>query len=164
MKNGKLFGKLNVIDILIILIVLVALAFAAWKMLGNDDSEALAGSLDAQSTLITFLAEDTVSPLPDCLAIGDLASEYDSDIDLGKLVSFSTEEAYTYEWDSVSGEVVKVPVVNRVFMTFTVQAEGNLSDAGFTTGGKTFVVGGNYYINIGPARVECRAISMESAE
>ena len=38
MKNKKLFGKLNIIDILILLILIAALVFAAIRLVGGKDS------------------------------------------------------------------------------------------------------------------------------
>ncbi len=35
-KNGKVFGKINLIDLLIIIVIIVAAAFLGWRLLANN--------------------------------------------------------------------------------------------------------------------------------
>ena len=35
-KNGRLFGKLNIVDVLILLVVIAAVAFLAVRMVGGS--------------------------------------------------------------------------------------------------------------------------------
>lgn len=161
-KNGKLFGKVNIIDLLIILIVILALVFAGTKILGRDSSNKITNAVGKSGTVrITFFCDDVKEFVPDALNIGDPVEQYQSEIALGKLVSFSSEPAYSYQLDPATGEVVEVPEVNQIFMTIVVEATGNLNEWGFTAGDTTFVVGGGYFINIGQTRV---AVTIQSFE
>mgnify|MGYP001110412059 CR=1 FL=1 len=38
-KNGRLFGKLNIVDVLILLVVIAAVAFLAVRMVGGSGGE-----------------------------------------------------------------------------------------------------------------------------
>lgn len=41
-KNGRLFGKLNIVDVLILLVVIAAVAFLAVRMVGGSGGETIA--------------------------------------------------------------------------------------------------------------------------
>lgn len=161
-KNGKLFGKINIIDLLIILIIIAALVFAVLKATGSIGVETIFnGNQITQKVRITFYGSYVNDFLPDCLTIGDPVKQYETLLDLGTLTSFSSEPAYDNAFNDQTGEVVKVPKVNYCFLTFTCEAEGELSSTGFKVEDTVFVVGGNYYINIGPSRTACQIKSFE---
>ena len=40
-KNGRLFGKLNIVDVLILLVILAAVAFLAVHFMGGSSSDAV---------------------------------------------------------------------------------------------------------------------------
>lgn len=50
-EKGKLFGKLNIIDLLVILLLLVAVVLVGWKVLKKD------GAIGAQHTVLTYTVE-----------------------------------------------------------------------------------------------------------
>lgn len=154
-KNGKLFGKINIIDLLLILVVAVGVILLGIRFLFNGFGE-------KQDTVrITFYGNWVNDFLPDAIKIGDPVNQYTTEIDLGTLTSFSSEPAYEYVFDAISGEIVEKPAINYCFLTFTVEAKGDLDEWGFTVEDTTFVVGGNYYINIGQTRTGCQIKSFE---
>ena len=59
-KNGRLFGKLNIVDVLILLVVIAAVAFLAVRMVGGSGGETIAADEpSAQANLrYTVLCED----------------------------------------------------------------------------------------------------------
>ena len=59
-KNGRLFGKLNIVDVLILLVVIAAVAFLAVRMVGGSSGETIAADEpSAQANLrYTVLCED----------------------------------------------------------------------------------------------------------
>ena len=50
-ERGKLFGKLNIIDLLVILLLIVAVALIGWKVTRND------GASNASRTILTYTVE-----------------------------------------------------------------------------------------------------------
>ena len=150
-KNGKLFGKINVIDLLIILIVIAAIALLALRGLGVIGS----GGSDmgeAHRVRITFFGDYVSDYVPESLTIGDPVSEHSFNTDLGELVSFESEPGYELVYDESKGEFLKKFTLNHVWLTFTCETTGYMGDMGFTKDDTRFVVGGNYYINVGPSR------------
>ena len=154
-KNGKLFGKINIIDLLIIIIIILALVFAGTKILGRDGSSKLTNAVGKTSTVrMTVFCDDVKEFVPDALHIGDPVEQYQSSIALG-------EPAYNYQYDPQTGESVKVPEVNQIFMTAVIEATGVFNEWGLTVNDTTFVVGGGYFFNIGQTRVGVTIQSFE---
>lgn len=57
-EKGKLFGKLNIIDLLVIVVVIAALAFAALRLRGGNDPVASTTKL-TYTTMVTGITDDT---------------------------------------------------------------------------------------------------------
>ncbi|MEG0754956.1 MAG: DUF4330 domain-containing protein, partial [Oscillospiraceae bacterium] len=49
-EKGKLFGKINIIDLLVIILVIAGLALVGWKVIGNR------GAGIGRTTGITYVA------------------------------------------------------------------------------------------------------------
>ena len=160
-KSWKLFGKLNIIDLLIILIVIAALVFGAVRFLGNrNGSDAGAAP---QNLKVTFYGFDDVSDfLAASIQEGDPVTLYPNSDDIGTLSGFSSEPAYTLVADPATGENVKEEQPGKCFLTVTVDCSGVYSRTGLTVGKSSFVVGGNYYLNVGPTRAQYRLMSVET--
>ena len=156
-KNGKLFGKINVIDLLIILIIIAALALLAARKLGGGDSAAG----NEQRVRITFFGDYVGDFVPESLTIGDPVTEYSFDTDLGALTGFDWEPAYEMVYDGQSGEFLKQYTPNRIWLTGTCETTGAMGAMGLTKDDTRFVVGGNYYFNIGPTRAGYQITSFE---
>ena len=52
-KNGRLFGKLNIVDVLILLVVIAAVAFLAVRMVGGSGGETIAADEPSRRTCAT---------------------------------------------------------------------------------------------------------------
>lgn len=157
-KNGKLFGKINIIDLLIVLIVIAAAAFVALRVLGGGESGESAGENRVRITFYTDWAYDFVA---DSISIGDPVSEHSFLTDLGTVTSFESEPAYELVYDEVRGEFIKQEKPGYSFLTVTCETTGFMGPTGFTKGTTRFVVGGGYYFNVGPTRAGFQIKSFE---
>ncbi len=145
-RSWKLFGKLNIIDILIILVLLAAIAVVGLRMLPGRSS-------GMQHVQVSFYGFSGVRDyVPEHFAVGDKVTLYSTDEDLGVLTDFSYAPAYYYVYDESRGGQVEVPVQGESFVWFTTECYGKLDGNGLTIGDVTFVVGGNYYVNVGTTR------------
>ena len=157
-KPWKLFGKLNVIDLLIIVIVIAALILLGTRVLGNRGGP----GANAQHVRITFYGfEEVQEYVPQAFTKGDPVSQYQSELNLGTLEDFSWEPAFDLVYDAELGETVQMPRLGEVFVTFTSDCYGKYGPTGLTIGDTTFVVGGNYYVNVGPTRAGYQIKSFE---
>lgn len=151
-KNGKLFGKVNVIDLLIVLVVLAAVLFVGKRFFGGNDNDY--GT--PQKVRMTFYADEAPSLLAGKADAGEPVTDYDNSTSLGTLTSYESEDAYTCAYDATTGETVKVPVPNLCFLTFTCETEGYVAEDGLRINGFQYCIGGSHTICAGQTRVNCR--------
>lgn len=156
-KNGKLFGKLNIIDLLIILIVIAAIIFVGLRFFGGNDNDL--GTL--QKVRMTFFADEAPAFLAGKAAPGDPVVDYDNTYGLGIVSSYETEDAFVYDLDPVTGEVVQVPVANACRLTFSCETYGYLAADGLRIDGYIYSIGGSHTIRAGQMRVACRLADIE---
>ena len=161
-KSWKLFGKLNIIDLLIILIVIAALILLGSRLLRSGKAQTIGTS--NQKTIVTFYGFDDVSDFViDAMQEGDGVVLYPNNTAIGKLLSFESEPAYESVTDPETGVTSKQPLDGLCFLTITVECNGAFTRSGMTIEDTTFVVGGNYYLTVGPTRAEYRLMTMEPA-
>ena len=133
-EKGKLFGKLNIIDLLAILVLVAALAFGGYKLLtrnsGADEATTATGS--AQLTYTARVSGIVPEAYEEVLRQLDMAGGRDQLMANGKLVDgayITAVEAaphVNYLYDS-QGQVVVSEDSGpdaRLDLTFTIQAAG----------------------------------------
>lgn len=160
MKNGKLFGKINIVDLLIILIILAALVFVGLRYLRPDSG---ARSAAPEKVRMTFFADDAPILLWDQgeRQLGRAVTDYDASNYLGVLTAFEPEEAYGYSLDPKTGEVMQIRSATECFLTFACEGEGYISDECLTVNGEQYSIGGSYVIRAGQTRIACRLANFE---
>ena len=112
-KNGKLFGKINIIDLLIILVVIAALVFIAIKVLAPDSSS---GEAQTAKVQIGFYAAQVEQGFGENVFYeGAPLYEDLTNVSLGELTDWNVEPEYEYQVNS-DGETVKVEHTNNHFV------------------------------------------------
>ena len=155
-KNGKLFGKVNVIDLLIVLIVIAAVVFVGLRFLGGNDND----YGDTHRVIVTFYADDAPAMLAGAAAPGDPVSDFDTSSYLGPVVSYETTDAYTYGVGP-DGSPVQLPLPNCCWLTFSCETTGQVAADGLRINGFEYPIGGTVTICAGPMRVSCRIAGFE---
>lgn len=151
-KNGKLFGKINIIDLLIILVIIAAAVFLVVKMGGSD---ADTGSSETGKVAITFFGNEAPAEIGGRIEAGAPAFEDATNISFGTISACTVEDAY--KWSTAAdGTLVKVPVVNTAFATITVEADAVITDSGVVLGDKTYSIGAQYAMHFGQTKVWVR--------
>lgn len=152
-KNGKLFGKINIIDLLIILIVIAALVFIAIKVLAPDSN-----SSEAQTTKVQigFYAAQVEEGLENVFYEGAPLYEDLTNVPLGELTDWNIETEYEYQANS-EGETVKYEHTNNHFVNITAEVNGTMASDGLHIGSSLYCVGAHYTIHVGTGKlyVEC---------
>ena len=158
-KNGRLFGKINIIDLLIILVLIAALIFVGMKLLSRDSGgDASVGS----EVMISFYGNQAELGFDkDGLFYkGAPAYEDVTNASLGSLTEWSVEPAYEYQLND-EGEQVKVEIANTNFVNVTLKATGTVADDGLHVGSCLYCVGAHYTIHVGTTKIyaECSDIT-----
>ncbi len=134
----KKFGRLNVVDILIVLVLILVMIGGGYYLLNRKNS-------DAQSELKTYTyvvqGQEVVSDLIDMPTIGQnmynsATSEY-----LGTLVDFSYEESTETTFNFETLEYVKVPMIGYSNVSVTISGYGVEDDENITVEGTVVKVG-----------------------
>lgn len=167
MKDGKLFGKINIIDLLIILVIVAALIFVGTRYLNtknaapqiNQDFTGKTGTVR-----MTFFAYDAPIVLKDQMEeqLGRPVIDWDNKKNsLGKFCSYEAEDYYNYSWDATSGEIVEIPMPSAFHLTMTSEVAGIISEQGLLVNSVQYSIGGSYTICVGQTRIYVRLADFE---
>ncbi len=159
-KNGKLFGKINIIDLLIILMVIAAVVFLATKMFSPAKETT---KTNTTKVAITFYAEKAPTNVTDMLVEGAPSFEETTNVGFGTVTAFSSEPAYGWVNDA-QGNLLKSPIVGDEYLTVSVEVDGNLTDNGVYLGSKLYCVGANYTMHFGKVMLYSEIVSITPAE
>ena len=96
-KNGKLFGKINIIDLLIILVIIAAAVFFATKAFTPAQE---ATKTETSTVRVQFFCYKAQVGAADAIEIGAPAFEDTTNVDFGKVVAVESEPSYTYFVDA----------------------------------------------------------------
>lgn len=137
-KNGKLFGKISIIDILVVAIVIV-LAIAVYSRFFTKTTTAVAAVNDSfeYQLCIKGVRELTV----DALRVGDKVYDSENNTYLGTITAIEVTDAYG-EYSTLDGEYVVAPIEGRKEAVLTISADGLIS-AGRYYASRTYEVCAN---------------------
>lgn len=156
LKDGKLFGKINIIDFVIVLIVLAAVVFVAMKVVdkGNETAE-------LSQVRISFYADEVPEYVANVLEVGTSVLDSTEDVTLGTVESFEVGAPVGYETDT-KGEIQSVVREGYNSVTISALAEGELTEHGITIGGVLYGVGHTLTIYAGKAKLYLKVSGIEA--
>ncbi|MBQ9280051.1 MAG: DUF4330 domain-containing protein [Clostridia bacterium] len=117
-KNGKLFNKINIVDLCVILVIVLLIVGATIKFgkFHSKTEETAQTNIEYQFT-VNNIRDYTI----DAFQVGDTVYDSQSGVDIGKVTNVEKTEAVTYEGTS-TGEVVRVTNPYRYDMVLTIEA------------------------------------------
>ena len=159
-SNGRLFGKVSIIDVLIIVLVFAAGFFLATRYFssrGNPISSG--GSLDELE--IKFYSEEVNNFVADAIKEGDAAKEFAQYANFGTVVS--VEKANSITWVADFDGIINPSSKDGYYysITVTTRARGRISDIGFELDGTNYFVGKTVIMQFGKAGFQGRIAGVE---
>lgn len=141
-NKGKLFGKISIVDIIIVLAFAVAVAGFAYKLTsGNTKVAVRADTPIAMELKMEQVRQYSV----DAVRIGDKVYEEHGDL-LGTIVASHVEQSRR-PGDNGDGTVTYAPMENRYDLYIEIEAVGRVNDGTYyINGSKQFAKGGNVKI------------------
>ncbi len=151
-EKGRLFGKINLLDLLIVLVVLLVAAALCWKILGNRAP----GSVSTQDDLIAANEQVTVRYK---VLVAGIDEEYfasleehavgaslvrDNSVVDGKIVDFEKKPCSTAL--DANGNVVSVENQDRYDALFTIEYTGKMEANALVEGQQVLRVGAQYTV------------------
>lgn len=160
-KSGKLFGKISIIDIIVV-VCIVVLAFGIYAKY-TSDSDATAAS---ENTKIEFVYK--VQGVRDYTvnALSKGGAMYDSETKeyVGEIVDVRTEEA-VMEVSLVDGTYKQLTIPEKYDVYVTAQVDGKYNKLGFyTTGNKYLGAGSTINIKSKFATTEGQIVDVKAVD
>lgn len=157
-RQGKLFGKINIIDLLLILVVLLAVAFFAAKNL--DDGTAVS---TGEGVRMEFYAEEVPDYAANAVKVGDILTDDTGNIHLGVVTAVEVEDAVAYSTNS-QGEVVASPKQGYASIRITGEGSGRLYDHGVIVSGSKYGIGHSFTLRAGLGKFWLRVSGIEAIQ
>lgn len=135
--KGKLFGKISIIDLLVVFLVIAGLAAAYYKFGGNEKAALLTAKTDKVETV--FYLEDTPLWSVQNIKEGDIVKDRISGANMGKVRKVEIGEDIFYAPND-QGKMVKSAKEGYCSVKIYVVGDGTWTDTGVTFGSTEFQI------------------------
>lgn len=154
-KNGRLFGKLNIVDVLILLVVIASVAFLAVRMVGGSGGETIAADEpSAQANLrYTVLCEDMPLMQAENAVTAVTAEDYELKLDDDSILKVSPNQIFNsnkfQDAQITSAEILPQDDSadgQRVTVRFVIEAAAKNTVGSFVVGTQEVRIGRDYTV------------------
>ena len=159
-KNGRLFSKVSIIDVLIVILIFAAGFFLAARYLSSANSAIGAGS-SLEDLEIKFYSEEVNRFVVESIKIDDAAKEFAQYANFGTVTNIEVADSITWvgDFDGIINPSSKDGYYNSVVVT--THAKGKINDIGFELDGTTYFVGKTVIMQFGKAGFQGRIAGVE---
>ncbi len=147
-KKGKLFGKINIIDLLILVILVAAIAVLGVKFLGK-------GGKDVQTLEMKFHIEEVDTWVTENVQVGDALYDGTYEQNLGVVTNVETGQSKTWG-QNADGQYVLSSRDGYNSMTITGEVQGTKTAVGAEVNGQLYGVGHSMVLYAGDAKLYLR--------
>lgn len=159
-KDGKLFGKISIIDLLAILLVVVLAVGVGIRFSGGQKVQVSAGEPLECVVQVKNIRQYNV----DALKKGGAVFDKDTKEYIGEIVSVESEPGTTMLLMN-DGSYRDVPTENRYHAYVTIAFSGKVSDGGYyTEANKQMCAGATLYMNAKFSQCESTILEVRRAE
>lgn len=155
-ENGKIGGKINLIDFLILVVILAVAAFVAYRILDTDKDDT------GSSVIIEFTCAEVNDYTVERLETGAPVLDGNANRDLGTAVDFTIDDASTYSATD-SGKPVVVDIPDSKSVVVTIESAGELDDNGLLINGTRYGIGYTTVIYVGRCKLWGAVSSIDPA-
>ncbi|MDP4179982.1 MAG: DUF4330 domain-containing protein [Bacillota bacterium] len=157
-SKGKLFGKISIVDILIVVIVLAAAGGVGYKLtrskVGIYSTFAKSDKIE-----ISFYADEVPDYAANAVSNGDIAKDFDRNVSFGKVTGKTTGNSVSWGVNE-KGEQVASTKKGFNSVKVTVEGEGIYRDgkasSGVSFGSADFYIGRQITLLVGNSAFQCR--------
>lgn len=138
-SKGKLFGKVSIIDILIIVIAVGAIAGVGYKFKKSDTPAPFITTTKDKITLVLY-SKEINEFTANSIKVGDTVKEIKKGTPFGKVKEVKLDKPFSPTTND-KGEWVVDEKPGYVSFLLTVEAEGRYNDTGITLGNEDYYIG-----------------------
>lgn len=154
-KNGKLFGKINIIDLLVVLVAIVAIAAIVLFVLKPKDG--------GDTLIMKYRIEEVDEFVAEKVHVGDDLYDDTFSLDLGKVIDVELDDSITY--GGITNGVYTVGTKEGYHsMIITGECKGEKTSLGAEIGGKKYGVGHSFVLRAGDAKLYLRVYDIKLKE
>lgn len=151
-QKGKLFGKISIIDLLILVFVIVAVAATAYKFQFSAHKDVNTANGQIVYTLKVQSIRDFSA---DQFAVGDAVYDKESNKEIGKIAQIRKEDAEDFV-NMADGTFVMQDIPNKYDVYLTIESDARITDEGYFANG-TKQIGAYSNLNVYTQKVEVNA-------
>jgi len=157
-KNGKLFGKVNLIDFLIVLVIILGVVFVALRATGVVGGD---GEAPPTPVMMSFFGTDVPDYVVDNLKVGDPVYDYNNEAIIGYVASWEDGEPLGYLLDDL-GEAHEVKVEGERSLTLNIISSVSFGKGyGASIDGNLYGVGHTALIYAGLSKLYIKISAIE---
>jgi hypothetical protein len=145
-KNGKLFGKISIIDIGIIILVIIAGLFIVKKLGIFTPKENIANNND--KIKVVFYQEEVNSFTANNVKLEDPTTETLLNTSFGNVVDIEIDDSVSWGYDK-DGRQVKSTKKGFSSVFITMETSGTLGPNGINIGGSNYYIGQFITLRVG---------------
>lgn len=136
-EKGRLFGKINVFDLLVIVLLVALIGGVGYKYAIVDNTIIVNDS----EIGVKLWVEDVRQVTVDVINVGDIIREYDSNQIFGEVVDKQVTQHYE-PVETADGRIVNAPVEGKYDVYLTLKSRGIVTDNAISIGSKEVRMGG----------------------
>lgn len=158
-SKGKLFGKVSIIDILIVLVVIAAVVGVGYKLTKSSTGSIIANE---EKFLLTFYNDEAPDYAVKSVKAGDVVKDFDKGSNLGKVIEVpKIDQAISFH-EYEDGKWVTGSRTGYCSYYMQVEAKGvTNADGGFSFGGANYYIGRTVTIRVGDTVFTGRIYTVE---
>lgn len=145
-KQGRLFGKISIVDIIIVILIILAGSFF-FKQIGLKNSKDLIAK-KTDNLQIVFHQEEINDFTANNVEIGDIAKESLHNANIGTVTDVILDDAIVWEYD-LDGIQVKSSKEGFSSIDIVMETTGVLGPNGITLDGSTYYLGQTITLKVG---------------
>lgn len=147
-KNGRIGGKVNLIDLIIILVLIAVIAFVGYRFFLRDD----AGLVKNDAVRMEFVATVVPKYAAEQIEIGARAFDAEENTSLGTITAVEFGDAYEFVPND-EGKTVMLEPTDSVSVKITTETVGNMDGNGVVIDGVRYAAGHSMVLYAGNAKV-----------
>ncbi len=154
MKNYKIFGKINIIDFIVIVAVIVGIcAIGVAKIRQSKEDQ-------SQTLIISYYAEEIQEETVNNVHVGGNLFDDTDKVSLGTITDVKIGDSVSYT-TGADGKSVKSSKEGFKSITITGEVAGRKTDLGATVNGEKYGVGHTFMLMAGKSRMQIRVYDIK---
>lgn len=141
-SKGKLFGKINIVDLLIVLLIISIAGGVYLVFFGGSDKQIVETTKVVYDFEITNVNMDFI----EAITPGDPIRDSTRGNELGTVVSKTSRKATMLNEDLINGRYIIADVPDAYDVVITIEARADITPANIIVGGAEVKVGKKFFI------------------